>query len=45
MNELAHSISDEELIRMLDEMQGRITQTASALPTHEQHIASHCAAV
>lgn len=44
MNELVNSRSDDELVRMLDEIKGRISQTANTLPTHAQHIASNCAA-
>jgi len=44
MNELVNSRSDDELVRMLDEIKGRISQTANTLPTHAEHIASNCAA-
>lgn len=43
-NELVNSLSDEELARMMSQMQQGMAQTAQSMPHHEKYIADACAA-
>jgi tryptophan halogenase len=44
INELANSLSEQELLQVMEEIKGRIGQTAGALPAHGDYIAQFCAA-
>lgn len=44
-DEIVDSMSDAELLDVLDRMQSRIAETAQAMPTQADYLRHHCAAV